>query len=94
MDARKMVSVGAADEVEREELVEQVEQDIDLQDPKSEEDLEGRLVNEIDYLIGCAMKHNADAKTQKDLVDILISNDNFYSIRKALSEYVMVHRFL
>ena len=93
-DAKKVVTLGGADEVEREELVDQIEHDVNLSEPKSEDDLEAHLVNEIDYLMGCVFKHNAEAKTQREMVDILINNDNLYSIRKALSDYVMQHRIL
>lgn len=93
-DAKKVVTLGGADEVEREELVDRIEHDVNLRDPQSQDDLDEHIVNEIDYLIGCIFKHNTESKTQREVVDILINNDNLYSIRKALGDYVMHHRIL
>jgi len=93
-DTKKVVTLGGADEVEREELIDQLEHDVNLMEPKSEDDLEEHLVNEIDYLVGCVFKQNTETKTQREIVDILIKNDNLYAIRKALADYVMHHRIL
>ena len=88
------MTLGGADEVEREDLIDQIEHDVNMRDPGDEDDLEEDLVNEIDYLIGCVFKLNTDAKTQGEMVDILINNGNLYGIRKALTDYVMQHRIL